>query len=139
MIFFNAQLMPDRESAILYMVANPIAFISFEDHQAGIYIQLHELIERAVQEGEDPILLVEEYLDTIYTGGRSPEELATFLMEQDVMVQALTTLQQHWRHLDTSLEAGSIEAGGMGKKEALQLYSEVTLRSYLETLGTINA
>ncbi|WP_299243090.1 hypothetical protein [uncultured Aquimarina sp.] len=134
MIFYNNQLMPTRADAILYMVSNPIPFSNYDDHEAGIYIQMHELIERAIAEGEDPIMLIEEYLETTYTGGNEVEEIAAFLFQNDKMNQALWTLQQSWDAMDDTLPENSRMYGGIDKKEAAQLYSEITLRSYLDML-----
>lgn len=135
MIFFNNQLMPTTGSATLYMVHNPVAFTRYEDHEAAIFIQLHELIDRAFAEGDDPIALIETYLETIYTGGKQTGEIANFLMQSDKMVLAMWTLKESWNHLDYSIPADSLLYGGMEKKEALQLYAEITLRTYLEVLS----
>ena len=135
MIFFNAQLMPNREDATLYMVRNPTPFSRFEDHEAAIFLQLHELIERAIEEGENPIALIEGYLNVVYTGGNAVDEIAAFLLQTDAMVISLWSLQERWRNFDESLPETSIMYGGMEQKEALQLYSEITLRTYLEIVS----
>lgn len=137
MIFFNNQLMPTVGSATLYMVHNPVTFTRFEDHEAAIFIQLHELIDRAFAEGDDPIALIETYLETIYTGGKQTSEIASFLMQSDRMVLALWTLKESWDNLDDAIPADSLLYGGMEKKEALQLYAEITLRTYLEVLSGV--
>lgn len=134
MIFYNNQLMPTREEAIVYMVRNPVPFSNYEDHEAGIYIQLHELIEQAIAEGENPVVLIEEYLETVYTGGTSVEEIAAFLFHNDKMNQALWTLQQNWDSIDDTLPENSLFYGGIDTQETMQLYSEITLRSYLNAL-----
>ncbi len=135
MIFFNPQLMPSRAEATLYMVSNPVPFTRFEDHEAAIYLQLHELIERSMQEGENPISLIEEYLGTVYTEGKTVDEIAAFLMQQDAMILALWTLQESWNNFDETLPETSLIHGGMEKKAAIQLYAEITLRTYLEILS----
>lgn len=134
MIFYNNQLMPTREEAIVYMVRNPVPFSNYEDHEAGIYIQLHELIEQAIAEGENPVVLIEEYLETVYTGGTSVKEIAAFLFHNDKMNQALWTLQQNWDSIDDTLPENSLFYGGIDTQETMQLYSEITLRSYLNAL-----
>jgi hypothetical protein len=134
MIFYNNQLMPTRADAILYMVSNPVPFKNYDDHEAGIYIQLHELIERAIAEGENPILLIEEYLGIVHSGGTTIEEIAAFFFNTDKMVQALWTLQEHWDTIDETLPKDSLMYGGIDTEEATQLYSEITLRSYLDML-----
>ncbi len=134
MIFYNNQLMPTRAEATLYMVSNAVPFSSYDDHEAGIYIQLHELIERAIEEGEDPVMLIEEYLEIIYSSGSSIDEIAAFLFYNDRMVQALWTLQQSWNEIDKTLPETSLIYGGIAKDEAIKLYSEITLRAYLDAL-----
>ncbi|WP_254884130.1 hypothetical protein [Aquimarina sp. TRL1] len=128
--------MPDKQQAILYMVSNPVPFESYDDHEAGIYIYLHELIERSMAEGESPTTLIEEYLETPYVGGHSLDEIASFLFYHDRMVSALWRLQQNWDGIDMTLPGHSLMFGAMAQKEAIQLYSEVTLRTYLEALTT---
>ncbi len=135
MIFYNNQLMSTREEATLFMVSNPISFSNYDDHEAGIYIQLHELVERAIAEGEDPVMLIEEYLETVYVSGHTIEEIVAFLFENDKMIQALWSLQQNWENIDETLPEDSLMYGGIDKQEAIQLYSEITLRSYLSTLS----
>ena len=120
--------------ARLFMVSNPSKFERFEDHEAGIFIQLHELIEQARTMGEDTIALIEEYLEVIYNDGTSTEEIASFLLETDKMQTALWTLKESWDKMDDSLPTDSLMYGGMNKEDAVQLYSETTLRSYLEAL-----
>jgi len=139
MIFFNNQLMPTAGSATLYMVSNPVAFTRYEDHEAAIFIQLHELIERALAEGEDPIVLIESYLETIYVGGRTTNEIANFLMQNDKMTLAMWTLKESWSNMDESIPGDSLMYGGMEKKEAIRLYSEITLRTYLEVLTGVES
>lgn len=135
MIFFNNQLMPTPGSATLFMVTNPVAFTRYEDHEAAIYIQLHQLIDRALAEGEDPVILIESYLETIYTGGTTTGEIANFLMQSDKMVLAMWTLKESWSNLEESIPEDSLIYGGMERKQAIQLYAEITLRTYLEVLS----
>lgn len=139
MIFFNNQLMPTAGSATLYMVSNPVAFTSYEDHEAAIFIQLHDLIERALAEGEDPIALIETYLETVYTGGSTTNEIANFLMQSDKMILAMWSLKESWDNLDETIPADSLMYGGMERKEAIQLYAEITLRTYLEVLTGVES
>lgn len=135
MIFYNNQLMPDNTSAILYMIINPIPFKSFDDHEAGIYIQLHDLVEQAIGNGDNPIALIEDYLDTVYLDGQSVEEIANFLFYTDKMHSALWSLKERWDQFDDTLPENPLMYGGMGKEETIQLYSEITLRTYLEALA----
>lgn len=135
MIFFNNQLMPSDDSATLFMVSNPIPFENFEDHETGIFIRLHNLIAWSMAEGDDPIALIEEYLETVYPDGREVDEIANFLMYHDKMQNALWTLKENWSNLDTTVPDNSIMYSYMDKEEATQIYADTSLRSYLETLA----
>ena len=134
MIFYNTQLMPDAGKARLFMVSNPIPLERYEDHEAALYLQLHELVERSRAEGQDPIALLEDYLETVYTDGHYPDEIANFLFHHDSMQSALWTLKESWSTLDETLPESSLMYGGLGKQEALEVYAETTLRTYLEAL-----
>ncbi len=135
MIFYNNQLMTSRAEAILYMVYNPEEFTNYDDHESALYIQLHELIERAIAEGDDPIMLIEEYLGVVYNSGDTIDEMATFLFQSDAMHKALWTLQTNWDTMDEHLPGNSRMFWEIDKEEAVQLYAQVTLRTYLEMLA----
>lgn len=136
MIYFNNQLMPNNTSAKLFMVTNTKPFERYEDHEAALYIQLHQMVEHAFAKGEDPIALIEDYLELVYTEGKSVAEIADFLAQTDKMQLALWTLKESWDKLDESAPQDSLLYGnGMYKEEAIQLYSEITLRTYLEALA----
>lgn len=136
MIYFNNQLMPNNHSATLYMVTNTKPFDRYEDHEAAIHIQMHELVENAFSKAEDPIALIENYLDVVYSEGKSVAEIANFLIQTDMMQLALWTLKERWNKLDESVPQDSLLYGsGLGKEEAIQLFSDITLRTYLEALA----
>ena len=137
MIYYNNQLMPDMQSARLFMVSNSKEFTRFEDHQAGVCMYLHELVENAKQSQENPITLIENYLGVVYTEGNSVAEIADFLYEHDVMQLALWSLKERWDVLDMSLPEDSLlHGGGLTRREQLETYTQTTLRSYLETLAS---
>ena len=136
MIYFNNQLMPNDTSTKLFMVTNTKPFERYEDHEAALYIQLHQLVEHAFAKGENPIALIEDYLELVYTEGKSIAEIADFLANTDKMQLALWTLKESWDKLDETAPQDSLLYGnGMDKEEAIQLYSEITLRTYLEALA----
>ncbi len=137
MIFFNPTLMPTPETALLFMVHNPIPLENYEDHEAALYIQLHELISRSKSEGEDPIALIEEYLEVYYNEGHTAEEIAAFLIGQDKMIHALSLLRSNWKTYSPDAQPESIAYGGLSKQAYLEQYGELNLRSYLETLNTL--
>ncbi|MEQ3656490.1 MAG: hypothetical protein ABNH00_11555 [Dokdonia sp.] len=136
MIYFNNQLMPNDVSATLFLVTNTKPFERYEDHEAALYIHLYELVEHAFAKGDNPIALIEDYLELVYTEGKSVAEIANFLANTDQMQLALWTLKERWDTLDETAPQDSLLYGsGMGKEEAIQLYSEITLRTYLEALA----
>lgn len=135
MIYFNNQLMPNDTKAKLFMVTNTKLFERYEDHEAALYIQLHQLVEHAFAKGENPIAHIEDYLELVYTEGQSIAEIANFLANTDKMQLALWTLKESWDKLDDSAPQDSLFYGSeMDKEKAIQLYSEITLRTYLEAL-----
>ena len=137
MIFYNNQLMKNQQQLRLYLVSNPKPFKRFEDHEAALQIQLHEMVERAIREKEDPIALIEEYLETTYNSGETVEDIANFLANTPQMVHAMHTLKDNWDQLDETLPEDSLMYGGTTRDEAVQAFSEITLRNYLETLSTV--
>jgi hypothetical protein len=138
MIFYHNQLMKTQSQLRLYLVANPVPFERYEDHEAALQIQLHELIERAMAEKENPIALIEDYLGLTYNGGDTLDEIANFLINTDQMNVALQSLQENWHHLDKRMPGDSLMYGsGISREDAVRSYSELTLRNYLETLSSI--
>lgn len=137
MIFFNPSLMPTPQSALLFMVDNPIPLDNYEDHKAALYIQLHELIIESTRAGENPITLIEEYLEVYYNEGDTTEEIAAFLIDQEKMIQALSLLQSSWKTYSPDAQSSSVAYGGMSQKVYLEQYATLTLRSYLETLSVM--
>ncbi|MTI26298.1 hypothetical protein [Fulvivirga kasyanovii] len=121
----------------LYMVINPVPFNSFEDHEAALFIHLHELVEQSIEQGEDPRAMIEDYLGITCPAGESPEDIAAFLTGTWAMEKAMWDLRDNWANLDPSLPEDSIMYGGLAREDALSIFQEVTLKSYLESLSTI--
>jgi hypothetical protein len=135
MIFFNSQLMKDEGQTRLFIVSNPIPFFRYEDHEAALHFQLYDLIERAIAEKEDPISLIESSLRVEYNGGQSIADIASYLLNTDQVNHAMHLLRESWQHLDSSIPAESISQGGeVSREDAVRIFSELTLRTYLETL-----
>jgi hypothetical protein len=138
MIFFNSQLMKDEGQTRLFIVSNPIAFFRYEDHEAALHFQLYDLIEGAIAEKEDPIALIESYLGVAYNGGQSIADIASYLLNTDQVNHAMHLLRERWQHLDSSIPAESISQGGeVSREDAVRIFSELTLRTYLETLSRV--
>ncbi|EDP94649.1 hypothetical protein KAOT1_00195 [Kordia algicida OT-1] len=135
MIYYNSELMPDSNSAILFMVTNSKPFTRFEDHQAGIYLQLHTLVELSIASGENPIGLIEDYLGITYTDGRSAEEIAHFLAYTDRVQNALWSLEIRWKKKTDIATKDSYLQSGISRENAIELYTQITLRTYLEALA----
>lgn len=121
----------------LFLVNNPVPFARYEDHEAAIYIELHELMEDAKDAGEDPAALMESYLGTTYPLGHSDEELAAFLFQTGAMQSALNDLKENWDSLDENVPGNSLIYGGVTLEEVLDTYSTRSLRAYLEALTAL--
>lgn len=134
MIFFNNQLMKNENQLRLFMVNNPVPFTRYEDHVAGIYLQLFDLVEAAIEEKENPIALIEEYLGVSYNMDNSIIEITSFLFHTGEMTSALHELKENWQGLDETLPEDSLMFGGVSQQEARGVYTETTLRTYLEAL-----
>ena len=119
----------------LYIVSNPKSFEHFEDHRAALYIQLHELVEKAIEDKEDPIALIENYLQLEYNAGNTPEDIANFLFHTDTMTHAMHTLKDNWDTFDNTLPEDTLIYGKTTREQAINTYYETTLRSYLEALA----
>ncbi len=135
MIYYNSELMPDSHSATLFMVTNAKPFTRFEDHEAGIYIQLHSLVELSIASGENPIGLIEDYLGITYTEGKAVEEIALFLAYTDRVQNALWSLQLRWHKKSDIVTEDSYLQSGISKEQAIELFTQITLRVYLEALS----
>jgi len=137
-IVYHPQLMPDTPSATLFMVANPMSFQNYEDHYAGVYLRLYELIENAWDAQENPIGLLEDYPDICCPECGSATDIANYLIGHDKMLTALNMLRQKWRKLDPEFPFSRFTKGGLSQKERCNLYHQTTLRSYLEALSSLN-
>lgn len=137
MIFFNNQLMKTDNQCRLYMVSNPLPFERYDDHEAGLYIQLHEMVELATEQKESPIALIEEYLGISYTGGETTDEIVAFLFQTSHVTHALYNLRDNWKEMNQSFPEDSLMFGGVSKEQAIQIYYETSFRSYLETLSQL--
>ncbi len=121
----------------LFMVNHPIPFKSYGDHAEALRVQLEEMIENALNQGEEPEYLIEGYLDVDYTGGESSKEIADFLLHTPYMVYAMHMLRDNWNQIDTSLPEDSLMYGGISKEQAREVFTETSLHSYLEALAGI--
>ena len=138
MIFYNNQLMKNENQLRMYLVSNPVPFSRFEDHEAALQIQLHELVETAIEKKEDPIMLFEEILKRPYLGGQTADEIASFIYSSDVMFHAMHSLKENWDALDETLPEDSVKYfAGTTKEQATEIFTEITLRTYLEALAEV--
>lgn len=134
MIFYHPRLMATEQQMSLFMVSNPTPFSRCEDHLAAIEINLHELVERAIEQKENPIHLIEGSLGMSYIGGPNVEDIAQFLLQTDHMQHALYELRDSWNFIAEHPVENSLRHAGVSQKEALAHYSEVTLRTFLTAL-----
>lgn len=138
MIFYHNQLMKNELELQLFVVSNPVPFECFEDHEAALEIQLETLIQQAIKEKEDPIALIEGYLGINDFYSENTREIAERIARSDQMASALISLRDHWQQFDPTLPENSLVYGnGIGKKEAIDAFSNLTLRTYLETLSSL--
>lgn len=137
MIFFNPQLMKTGRELTLFLVSNPVAFTRFEDHEAALQITLHELVEQALRDGENPIALIEEHLRITYAGSTRVEDIANFLISTPQMLHAMHRLKDHWAEMDEKLPGDSLLFGGQSREEAVRVFSEITLRTWIIALSGI--
>lgn len=135
MIFFNNQLMKNTRQLQLFLVSNPKPFDNYEDHEAAIYLQLLGLTEDAIKEKIDPVALIEDTLGITYASGHSAEEVVAFLWHTGAMITAKNLLRDHWHAYDARLPIDSLTHGGPSRSEAVALFSQITLRNYLEVLS----
>lgn len=139
MIFYSNQLMKSRRELLLYLVSNPRSFTRFEDHEAALQIRLHELVEKAIEEKEDPVALIQECLQVEYNGGSGEEDIANFLINSHQMIYAMHHLKDSWKDFDgKKTETDSLVYGSATTREqAVETFAEITLRSYLEALSEV--
>jgi len=129
--------MTNEDELKLYLISNPVPFQRFEDHEAALQIQLHDLVERAIAEHEDPIALIEGYLNTSYHGGNTTADIASYLKCCDHMRTAMHQLRDRWSAFDPSLDEEGIAIGWTSRGQATQVFTEITLRTYLEALSNV--
>lgn len=134
MIFYNNQLMQNGRELRLFLVSNPEKFTRYEDHEAALEIQLYELVERSIEEGQDPIALIESYLGVSYNAGEGAEEIGHYLVSSEEVRMTMSTLKENWSLLDESIPEDSRLFGRVTRKEAIQVFSELSLETYLEAL-----
>jgi hypothetical protein len=137
MIFYNSQLMKDENQLRLFLVSNPSPFLRYEDHEAALQIGIHEMVERAIESKENPIALIEQYLQVVYNGGDTPEDIANFIINCHQMVHTMHKLKDNWDEMDDTLPEVSLKHSATSREQAVQVYYETTLRSYLEALSGI--
>lgn len=138
MIFYDSQLMKNENQLMLYLVSNPVPFKRFEDHEAALQIQLYELIEKAIEDQEDPILLIEELLGIPYFGGEEAEEIGHYMVHTEYMRHAMHQLRENWNNKDETIPEESLDYfSGTTKEQATQLFTEMTFRTYLEALSNV--
>jgi hypothetical protein len=137
MIFYNSQLMKDENQLRLYLVSNPTPFIRQEDHEAALQIEVYEMVERAIDAKENPIALIEAYLQVSYNEGDTTEDIANFIINCPQMVHAMHHLKDNWDEMDDTLPEVSLKHSSTSREQAVQVYYETTLRSYLEALSGV--
>lgn len=137
MIFYHPQLMQDDQQLRLYIVSNPSPFTRFEDHEAALQIQVHEMVQRAIEQGEDPVAMIEDYLGVVYNEGFAVSDIGNYITGTDHMRHAMHVLRDNWQAMTESSPEDSLRYGGPGRQQAVEQYSEMNLRTYLDALSNV--
>ena len=137
MIFHHNQLMKNEKELVFYLATNKHPFTCFEDHRAALEIRMHELVEVAFQEQEDPIALIESSLGITYNEGETIEEITHFLINTDHHTHSMSNLQEAWSLIDENLPSESLIHSGTTEEDAVRVFPTITLRSYLESLSKV--
>ena len=136
MIFYNPQLMRTSAELALFGVSNPDEFDRMEDHRAAIELRIDELVEQSIESEEDPILLIESYLNLSYMGGLTAQQIADFIINSEPMISAMSTLKDNWSTYDPNKPKSMLTLiSTTTKEESVEIYSQMTLRAFLEALS----
>jgi len=135
MIFYNNQLMKNREEMNLFICSNPVPFTRYEDHAAAMFSQVSFLVEMAMEKEEDPVYLMEEILQLDFYGNDSVESIASFILSSHQMEHAMSALQNNWGGWNGEMTDDGIARGnGISRDEVIQCFASSNLRIYLENL-----
>ena len=136
MIFYDPQLMKSSSQLGLFVVSNPTKFERVEDHQAAIELRVDELVAESIEAGEDPIQLIESYLNITYLSGPSPHEIADFIIGTEAMSKAMNSLHTNWSTYDEDKPPATLRlVSSTTKEESVETYSQMNLRVFLEALS----
>lgn len=121
----------------LFVVSNPVPFSRFQDHESAIIMQLHELVEQAIADNENPVALIEDYLGVSYNAGNTIEEITNYIASTGQMAVMFQKLKDNWHHLDVSVPADSLfYSTGISRADVIETFAETNLRNYLEALAS---
>ncbi len=135
MVFYTPQLMPNEQSARLFMVRSTHPIEDYTIHEAHLHLKLQQLITTARNSGENPKELIEDYLECDYSQGDEHSAMIEFIFQHDRMQSALWTLQELWGFYDPEIPSESLYFQGMDTQEAIESYAQIDLRSFLEALA----
>jgi len=136
MIFYNPQLMKDEYQLTLFIVSDPHGVDNVADHEAAIYYQILEMVDKVIEKGIDPIPLIENYLNRPYHSGDTNVEMVDFIINSSQMYSALDILHENWNNMDESKPENSIRfLSKTTREQAIEAFSELNLESYLEALA----
>ena len=136
MIFYHQSLMPTDAETTLFSVLTSRVFAEFEDHQTAINSRITSLVEQAQKQGENPQMLIEDYLSKDCEHCCSASEIAWFLSTSDPMQYCFNKLAENWNGYEPFL-AQREKADSQLQQQALQIYMQTDLRAYLEAVATI--
>ena len=122
----------------LYLVSNPAPFTRFDDHEAALEIQVFNLVQNCLDQQDDPVMLIEQILGIEFQGDNTLEGIAYFIIRSDQMRTAMFRLSENWDAYDPSVPEMSMKTvAGTTRQQALEVYQNLTLASYLEALANI--
>ena len=140
-LVFDKTKITNFKDVVLFDVETEKGFCeNFDDHRNKIINRIESLINQAIQDEDDVKLLVKTYLEMDVWG--SPYTIANTIAESQQMSAALTPLKERYNvdGKSVSLMRVSKEVSAENKfsaeeqKENEQVYDEMTLIQYLETL-----
>lgn len=137
MIFYRKKLMPTEAEITLFSVMTSKALAEFSDHKSAIIARLKALIQEAKQSGENPQMLIEDYLMADCEHCCSAEDISWFLGESNPMQFAFNLLAENWNSFDFFTNQMQEDKNSSATQQALQIYLQTDLRTYLEALDTL--
>lgn len=147
--FYHPDIMPSDKLKIILGIKEPTLEIkSYEEHWVALFAKIYELIDKAIEEGENIPDLAESYLgEKMYPDDE--QEMTYQLMQTPQMIAILMRAQHEWKMIDAEkmLSPANIlqnkndrpsqqqESFQEGYQRTEELLEGITLRYFLEHLS----